>query len=664
VSESADGRGRVTASVDVGGTFTDVLVQRGRHIVFALKIPTTTRNPAAGVLSALNECHEGRIGEVVHATTLPSNALLSGRVEPSGRTALVTTRGFADVLEIGRQNRSELYNLLFQRPAPLVSSDLRYELETRSLVAGRVVARVRRADLRKLTARMKRHRIRSAAISFLNAYSDPGNERRVAEFLRKHLDYVSVSSEIAPEPREYERTSTTVVNAILMPVVSDYLQRLEAGLRRPRRTRVSVMSSAGGLVSVAEAHRKPVQTLESGPAAGVIAAAALARLLRLPNVISFDMGGTTAKAGTVSGGVVETTSELEVGGTSHHGRKTKGSGYPVRFPFVDLVEVSAGGGTVISMDPDGALAIGPGSAGSEPGPACYGRGGTEPTLTDANLVTGILGNRMLGGEMRLDPAAAQRSLRTLGDPERVAAGALRLADLEMSRAIRLVTVERGLDPTDFTLVAFGGAGPQHAAHVAQELGIPRVVVPPRPGLFSAWGLLCSDWKFETGKAFPTHPSEEFALLQAELRRRHGRSRFLRTADCRYVGQGSELTIAVPHPDRAAIEQEFERVHQATFGFRLEREVEIVMIRVFAISGRSKPAMAGTLRVLSAVGRRDAWIDGRRTSLRTLRRDGLSVGASVRGPACVESYDSTIFVPPGWHGSAGGYGEFQLRRETE
>ncbi len=648
----------VTASVDVGGTFTDVVVQRGSRIVSSFKVLTVPRAPEVGVLSALKDVPGGRIDEVVHATTLGSNALLDrhGRRDDTG---LVTTRGFRDVITIGRQNRSELYNLDFQRPPPLISPGHRYELEERSLVARKAVSHVRERDLARLSGRMQRDRVRSVAVSFLDSYADPENERRAASFFRKRFPYVSVSSEIAPEPREYERTSTTVVNALLMPLISDYIGRLERGLGSRPHPSLTVMASSGGLVSVEEVRRKPVQIIESGPAAGVMACAELVRLLGIGNAISLDMGGTTAKAGTITDGTVETTSELEVGGTSHHGRKTKGSGYPVRFPFVDLVEVSAGGGTIISTDDDHALTVGPGSAGSVPGPACYGRGGVEPTLTDANLATGVLGEQMLGGALKLDVSAARRSLERLGDPMHVAEGALRLADLEMSRAIRMVTVERGLDPSQFVLVAFGGAGPQHAADIAGELGIRKIIVPPRPGLFSALGLLHSDWRFEGRVAFPGDPSTAFASLEAKLKKAHPGSRFLRTADCRYAGQGSELTVQVGNTDQRAIVREFERAHNATFGFQLERDVEIVVIRVFAVIRRSKPSMRRTATAPLVAGARRALIEGEMARMKIYNRDGLASGATVRGPCCVEEYDSTILVPPGWRGFVGHYGEFVM-----
>jgi len=649
----------VTASVDVGGTFTDVVIQRDNKIVSIFKTRTTTQNPEEGVLSALRQATRLEINEIVHATTLATNALLTGQVSDSFRTGLVTTEGFRDVIEIGRQNRSELYNLGFDRRRPLVPAEYRHEVERRVYRGGKIESQLRRRELARAGSEMKRAGVVSVAISFLHSYSDPKNEKTAARLLRRRFRFVSVSSEIAPEPREYERTSSTVVNAVLMPVVSDYIRKLRRGFRHLRSSNLTMMSSAGGLIPLDEVYRRPVQVIESGPAAGVVATSELAKALGIRNAISFDMGGTTAKAGTIRDGSVGITSEFEVGGTSHHGRMTKGSGYPVRFPFVDLVEVSAGGGSIIAMDREGMLSVGPESAGAHPGPACYGLGGLEPTLTDANLVLGILGDSMLGGELKLDSISARRSLQKLGNPLEVAEDALRLADLEMARAIRLVTVERGLDPSTFSLIAFGGAGPQHAVRIAKELGIRRVVVPPRPGLFSAMGLLFSDWKFEARMAFPVDPRRSFAKLETDLTRVHQSVTFQRFADCRYSRQGSELTVKVTTPSLPAIISEFERSHEAAFGFRLKRSVEIVSIRVFALATRSKPRMRAGSTTKFTVGTRQAVIDGRSVSIKTYDRVSLKPGARVGGPCSVDDYGSSIFIPPDWRGVVGNAGEVAI-----
>jgi N-methylhydantoinase A len=650
---------RITVSVDIGGTFTDVVVQRGREVVESFKVPTTLAHPERGVLGALERSTSLPADTVVHATTLATNLLLDRSRAALPSTGLVTTKGFRDVIEIGRQNRAELYNLHFERPRPLVERRHRYELAERVGPGGIVERTVRNNELRQLVDRIHRDGLDTIAICFLHSYANSSAERIVARALRRPGTYVSVSSEVAPEPREFERTSTTVVNATLMPLISEYLGKLEQGLAHRGVRSLSIMSSAGGLITTDEARRRPVQVIESGPAAGVIAAAHLARLTGLGRVISFDMGGTTAKAGTIEDGAVTTTSEFEVGGDSHHGRRIKGSGYPILFPFVDLAEVSAGGGTVISRDPAGGLTIGPRSAGAVPGPACYGQGGTEPTLTDANLVLGILGNTLLGGELQLNPELALRSLRTFGPPMVVAERAIRLAELEMARAVRIVTVERGLDPSGFALVAFGGGGPQHAARIAAELGVRRVVIPPHPGLFSALGLLCSDWVYEERLSFPKDLKASVRRLEQRLRRRYGTVRFRHYADCRYTGQGSELRVPLRTVDEREVRRQFEGLHESTFGFRLRRPVEIVTVRVFGETRRTKPSIAVRPSEPPSGGTRRAILDGRWTDLRTYARGGLAVGRRVSGPCVIDDYDSTIFVPGGWVGAVGSIGQIAL-----
>ena len=648
------------AAVDVGGTFTDIIVLRGTSVVSSVKVLTDTAQPARGVFVGLENTPHRSFSELIHATTLATNALLGRKLADASETGLLTTDGFGDVLEIGRQNRSELYNPRFRRPPPLVPRARRYEVESRRIGAGVRSPRVRTHALRQAIRRLKKGGSISVAISLLDSYNRPQNERRIANIARRQFKFVSLSSEVAAEPREYERTSTTVVNAVLMPLISGYIQQLQRGTPTLHLPEVHVMASSGGLVSAKEAFRRPVQLIESGPAAGVIAAGALAKAAGIDRVISFDMGGTTAKAGTIQRGRLEMTSEYEVGGVSHHGRRSKGSGYPIRFPFIDLVEVSAGGGTVISRDPEGGLAIGPESAGSDPGPACYGRGGLRPTLTDATLTQGILGSSLLGGEMPLNAAAARTSLGRLGNPRRIAEAALRLADIEMARAIRLVTVERGLDPAAFCLVAFGGAGPQYAARVAAELGVTSVVIPPRPGLFSAFGLLNSDWRYEARMALPGDLRKCFAALENSMRREHPSAMFERYAECRYAGQGSELTVRVTHADRLSVERNFERLHQATFGFRLDRPVEIAVIRVYAVIRRVKPSpKLGEPGPLEVGSRRVIWAS-EATPAKTYNRSGLKEGMRVNGPSCIDDYDSTIFVPPGWRGESGALGQFTLR----
>lgn len=649
-------------SVDIGGTFTDIVVQEGGVITGYFKVPTTPRNPEEAASNGIRKYTSARPSEIVHATTIATNALLGQYGLELPDVALITTEGFRDVLEIGRQNRPKLYDLFFRKPNVIVPRSLRYTVKERTDSKGTVIMKPELSEIRNALNEISGKGIRSAAVSFINSYLNPENEKEAGNILSGSIEYLSLSSAIAPEQREYERTSTAVVNVALMPIVSRYIRNMEKSLEEFGSPSLSIMASSGGLVSPKEVYARPVQILESGPAAGVIASAEVSRIIGAGDVISFDMGGTTAKAGTVVNGKVSVTSEYEVGGESHHGRITRGSGYPVRFPFVDLAEVSAGGGTVIWRDRAGALRIGPMSSGAEPGPICYGRGGKEPTITDANLVLGIIGEEILGGEMKLDRQAAMEGFSRLGDPFEVAEAALNLADMEMARAIRIVTVERGLDPSEFTMMAFGGAGPQHAARIASELGIGSVVIPPRPGVFSALGLLYSDWKYERRSSFPVDIDAEISRLESDLTSVHPSSEFVRYADCRYRGQGSELTVPVESPERKEIEKSFVSAHQATFGFALDREVEIVTLRVFAVIPREKPAVSPQEHIERETASRDVFVNGRTGAVEVYSRSALRSSSRVQGPCAIDDYDTTVFVPEKWFAEPGKYGEIRLWRE--
>ncbi len=653
----------MNVAVDVGGTFTDFVFVRGDGSIGYFKILSTPRSPEVAVLEGLKSI--GGVGEVVHATTIATNALRGQVGLELPKVALVTTRGFRDVIEIGRQNRPRLYDLFFEKPRPLVPRRFRFEVDERVDARGSLLKPVDLKVVEALGSKLGEYGVESAAVVFLHSYINPANERVVEEVLSKFIPYVSPSYRVSPEPREFERASTTVVNATLMPIVSKYLARLLDGLRGLGAKGLYVMSSSGGLVDVEEATLRPVQLVESGPAAGVVAAAEFSRLLGVSKAISFDMGGTTAKAGTIVGYEFELTSEYEVGGEAHHGRVVKGSGYPVRFTFVDLAEVSAGGGTIIWRDEAGALRVGPLSAGADPGPACYGRGGVEPTLTDANLVLDRIGEYMLGGSMKLQRELSVKALSKLGDPEAVASEALQLANLEMARAVRLVTVERGLDPSEFTLIAFGGAGPQHAVFIAEELGIGRVVIPPYPGVFSALGLLMADWRFEARVAYPEDLEDSYTRLEEGFSKRLGRiDYFVRYADVRYEGQGWELTVPIARPARFEdVERVFEEKHLSTFGFKLDAPVEVVLIRVIAVIRRLKPKLkAPPLRGEPKVrSYRDVNFGGSRVKAPAYLRDEMPAGFTVEGPAVVEEYDSTTLIPEGWKAHVGGLGELSVER---
>lgn len=647
------------ASVDTGGTFTDIVCVDTEGEVSVYKGLTTPSSPEVGILRGLQQF--GKVERVVHATTIATNALL-GQVNldlPS--VALFTTEGFGDVIEIGRQNRPELYNPYFKRPRPIVPRSMRFEVPERTDFTGRVVKEVDEGDVREKAKRALEMGSVSVAVSFLHSYANPQNEVKVGNILKDYFAYISLSHHISPYPREYERTATTVVNAALMPLVKRYLDRLTESLRGLGVADLQIMSSSGGIVDSEEASHRPVQVIESGPAAGVIGTSTLSRSMGIERAISFDMGGTTAKAGTVIGGAVETTTDYEVGGRTHYGRVVKGTGYPIRFPFVDLAEVSSGGGTIIWRDAGGALKVGPLSAGADPGPMSYNMGGDRPTLTDACLFLNRLPEELPSG-LRLYRDLAERGLRTLGDPEEVSVLALKLASLEMARAIRLVTVERGLDPSAFTLFAFGGMGPLFALDLAEEVGINTVVVPPHPGLFSAMGMLFSDVKFEASSSYPKDLGGEFKRLEDFLRKKVGEvDKFERYADVRYEGQGWEITVPVTDLDR--VREAFEKRHKLVYGFTMDYPIEIVSIRVFAVRRGMgvETILRNRTKVEGHTRERRVHDGGKWVVARVMRRESLIPSQVIRGPAVLEEYSSTTFIRAGWTGTVHDNGSLVLRR---
>jgi N-methylhydantoinase A len=658
------GSATIRVAIDIGGTFTDFVYVDESGLVRSFKILTNPRRPEETVLKGISEIGKS-VYEVIHATTIATNTLRGQVGLEIPRTGFITTRGFRDIIEIGRQNRPRLYDQFFEKPRPIVPRELRFEVRERVAPDGRVIEELDIDEVRMVASRLKDLGVISVAICFLHSYINPAHEIMTKEILRGSVEYIVASHEIAPEPREYERASTAVVSAALMPIVSRYISTLEKELSRIGVGRLYIMSSSGGLVDPLEVVSKPVQIIESGPAAGVVAAQELSRIVGEPRIISLDIGGTTAKAGTIVNGEIEITSEYEVGGEANYGRIVKGSGYPVRFPFIDLAEVSAGGGTIIWRDEAGALRVGPMSAGSDPGPICYGRGGDRPTITDANLVLGRIGEHILGGSMRLHRDQALKGLSRLGDPYEVAAEAIRLADLEAARAIRLVTIERGLDPGYFSLVAFGGAGPQHAVGVAEEMGIRRVIIPPLPGVFSALGLLLADLKFEARASYPRDLEEGFRSLEESMLRKIGNvDLFIRYADVRYKGQGWEITVPISRPaSMEGISKAFEERHMAIYGFRMDLPVEVVTIRVFAIVRRMKPSIPPPMRYgdASPRGYRRAYIGGSWVNAPIYWRQDLPAGFRIRGPALVDEYDSTTVIPEGWLGVIHDSGSIVIER---
>ncbi len=631
--------------------------------------------------SLLETVGASEIELVAHASTIATNALLGQVHLELPRVAFITTEGFRDVLEIGRQNRSAIYDLDVTRPKPLARREDRLVVRERLAHDGSVLVPLDAASVERCVAAVAERGIRSVAIGLLHADVDGAHERAVAAALRAELPEVelSLSSEIDPQYREYERFSTTVVNAALAPLVRVYLERVRrgvaaAGIAAP----VFVMRSDGGMAELASAERRPAALIESGPASGVIAAAHLGRALGLPNVLSFDMGGTTAKAGTVFDGVPQISTSFEAAGATHSGRSIKGSGYPVRFPFVDLAEVSAGGGTIAWLDAAQTLRVGPLSAGADPGPACYGSG-ERPTVTDADVVLGRLNPRaLLDGAFPIDPRRSRRALATVaaplaGDVERTAAGIVRLVDAEMAKVLRIVSIERGLDPRDFTLLAFGGGGPLHACAVAAEIGVGRIVIPAAPGVFSAYGLLAADVRVTAQRSFVAaagaqtwqHAVElansltlEASAALAEQNVAESERAFVREFDLRYAGQSTELVVCEPESLEAALEA-FHRRHERRYGYAARRDpVELVTVRAIGIGATPKPRLASAERPAarstepSALReRRDAFDGLRCVETPVYGRAALQAGDTFAGPAVVEQYDATTYVAPGWSARA-------------
>ena len=539
--------------IDVGGTFTDIIVfdDESRKTPEIVKVPTVPKQPSFAILEALKR-YQNRAGQVAlvsHATTIATNALLTQT--GLAKTALITNHGFRDVLEIGRQRRPEIYNLNTERPKQLVERKNRFTVKGRRLVNGSSLVPLAESDLRKVSRKIIRRGIESIAISFLNSYVNPADEIKAEKVLRRSgfKGHIDLSSRIDPQYREYERTSTTVVNASLAPSIGRYLKRLGDGLERTGfRCPLYVMNSDGTASTVTYAAIHPISIIESGPAAGVLASRSFAEHLSIAKVLTFDMGGTTAKAGTIVNDGRDLAYEFEAAGRTYHGQSIKGSGYPVRQPFIDLAEVSAGGGTVAWVNETGTLKVGPLSAGAVPGPAAYGKGGTQATVTDANIVAGrISPSQQLGGQLKLHHDLAVSAIgklsRKLGTSiDKTADSILRMVNSSMSKALRLVTVERGRDPREYSLIAFGGAGPTHACDLAEELGIKRIIIPKHPGLFSAFGLLTADLSRTFTQPIPKRAMTNIEPTFVQLREQARKS--LKKKDSQPTRQKNMLTFDI------------------------------------------------------------------------------------------------------------------------
>jgi len=639
-------------AVDTGGTFTDcVYLRDGKTQV--LKVFSTPANPAEAIVAALRKIAPGARPELRHGTTVGTNTLLERK---GARVAFVTTEGFEDTIAIGRQARPRLYDWFMVPDPPLVPDELRFGAAERTSSTGEILKSATPQSLRKMVAAIRAARPESIAVSLLFSFANPQNEKAVADALARLDVPISLSHEILPEFREYERASTVVVNAYLAPKMGRYIGGLQQALGREfRGGRLHVMQSSGGIVSASVAAKEPVRTVLSGPAGGVVGAYAVARMAGFDKIIGFDMGGTSTDVALVDGSEgLRTTNESSI------------SGAPISVPVLDIHTVGAGGGSLARFDAGGALHVGPQSAGADPGPICYGRG-KEATVTDANLLLGRLDpDFFLGGEMKLDEARARRFLERAKGPlasvEEYAAGIIRLAEATMEKAIRVISVERGHDPRDFTLVSFGGAGPLHACALAKALQIPAVLVPQMPGALSALGILMSDVVKDYSRTVMLSANEwlgssirelenNFRDLEkrgaADMRAEALKAVSTRYVDVRYSGQGFELRV----PFSRAFVKQFHAAHQRRYGYADEqRRVEVVNVRVRMVATTqpvpfSKKSMARGSGKQAIAKRRQIIFDGRAVNAPVYRRELLRAGDAFAGPAVIAEYSATTVLPP-------------------
>ena len=684
----------VRIAVDIGGTFTDAtLIDEESGNVSIAKVLTTPSDPSEGFMQAVDRVLAAgkvgatQVGFVIHATTVATNSIIEGKIARSG---FVTTDGFRDLLEIARQVRPTLYDTQFEKAKPLVPRDRAVVVRERLGPKGEVLLPLDEASVREAAAILRREEVQSVAVCLLHSYVNPEHEQRVGAILAEELPGIpiSLSAEVAPEFREYLRASTTVINAVIRPIVERYLERIEGRLEAAGlRAQLLVMQSSGGVFSSAAARRNPVFMVESGPAAGVIASAYLGETLGRPDILSFDMGGTTAKVGLIRDGHPSVTKNYNVGG--HASAAIGGlslSGYPVRTPVVDLVEIGAGGGSIAWVDSGGLLRVGPQSAGADPGPVCYRRGGVEPTVTDANVVLGRLNPvYFLGGEIGLDVKGAARAIEEhcagqLGlSVTEAAHGIIEIANAAMVNALHLISVQRGFDPRDFVLVGFGGAGPVHANALARDAQMPTLLIPRSPGIFSATGLLTTDLKRDSAVTI-MRPLDTLDAAQAEAMfvrlEQRGREELqgegvaaaaiecLRQTDLRYVGQSYELTI----PAGEGLLERFHAEHDRTYGFNAPAEpVEVVSLRLTCIGriAKPRPSRLDTGGPVVPKQRRPVYFAeaGEYVDCPIYDRYALPAGAVLTGPVVIEEFDSTTVVHPSFTARVDDTGNLIIEKEA-
>lgn len=657
---------KVYVGVDTGGTFTDFVYWDGKEWK-VLKIPSTPENPAQAVLKGLEELRKGDLPlDIVHGSTVATNALLERK---GAKTALITNKNFEDIIVIGRQNRERLYDLHYKRPEPLVPEELRFGLDCRMDYKGEELKPINPKELSELVDRLIEKGIESVAVCFLHSYANPKHEKEVGEAIRKKAKnvFISLSHEILPEFREYERMSTTLINAYVGPKMASYLGFLKERLRSKDTLRV--MQSNGGVISVETASKEAVRTVLSGPAGGVIGALFIGKLAGLNKLITFDMGGTSTDVSLIDKRPKITT-------------ESKISGLPVKVPMIEIHTVGAGGGSIAYIDEGGALRVGPQSAGAKPGPICYGKGGKDITVTDANLFLGrLVPEHFLGGNMKLYPELLKEPFEILSKkagltPLELAEGIIRVVNSNMERAIRKISVERGYNPEEFALLSFGGAGGLHAVFLAKALNIPKVIIPVNPGLLSAIGMLVSDVVKDLSTTVMLKESEaspkilealfktleEKLLYEMELEG-HPKKKVIveRFLDLRYKGQSYELII----PYSENYRESFEREHERLYGYRHEgREIEVVNLRLRAIGLKEKPSLkelefSKELKSDAILGEREVYINGEWKRFKVIDRTKLTFGNRIDFPAIVVEYSSTTLIPEGAFGEVDRYGNLIL-----
>ena len=679
--------GTVRLAADIGGTFTDIALFDATtgQLTFSKTLSTPDRlvdGIGSGVVKAGSDYASANL--FLHGSTIAINTMLE---RTGAKTALITTDGFRDVYEIGRINRPDAYNLYFQKHKPLIERALCFEVKERVRADGEVVTALDETGLAALSEKLQELGIEAVAIMFINCYANARHEERAKALLTKRHPrmFVSASHDLSQEYREFERCSTVAANAYIGPKVRRYIGEIDDHIRKAGfHGSFLVVQSTGGLYESEQAQSQCVRMLESGPAAGVIGTQSLCHRLGIKNAIAFDMGGTTAKAGVIYKGEALTTGAALIGGYD--------KALPVQIAMMDIFEVGTGGGSIARAD-DGLLRVGPQSAGAQPGPACYGQGGEEPTITDANLILGRLGaDRFLGGEMKLDVAAAEQALVKIGKPLGMSAietadGVLRIAATAMSYAVKGVTTERGLDAGDFVLVAYGGAGPLHAVDVAREIGIHNVIVPAAPGVFSAFGMLFSDLRYDYVRTHLMQLADaSFDEIEAVFKEleQNGRDAITATSvkshkimvkralDMRYVGQEHPVTVELPmrifqKQDRAAIKRHFDNDHLQRYGTCAPDEnAEIVSLRVTVAGLMRKPPQEkirkGTCKPpkSASTGARKVWFDRRFRNTPTYRRTELVAGNTIKGPALIEEHASTTVLMPGDRVTVDDYGNLTIR----